>query len=192
MPFGEDTDVRNVPARRIVAMVVVVLLALAVYQIGRWLADKGIDQADKIGSLTSALIAVLGLLFPLLRRGLGWARGHMPIIDIDVARVRDELATALDGQWAEEERLRRVYNPRPLPVRWEETDIAGATMPGVVGPATGGKVPAYGGGFDDVLAMFSGLRRVVVLGPAGAGKSVLITKLARDLIAARRRVTLSR
>lgn len=61
------------------------------------------------------------------------------------------------------------HDPRPLPVRWALRD----------GPVTGT--------YDDVADVFLGLprRRLVILGPAGAGKSVLAAKLAQDLLARR-------
>jgi NACHT domain len=72
----------------------------------------------------------------------------------------------LASAWAEEERFRRINDPWPLAVRWFGPDA---------------------GQFDEIGRFFNGLpaRRLVILGPAGAGKTALVVKLVRELLQVR-------
>lgn len=148
--------------------------------------------ASELGGAASVFIAAYTLFSPALNRLYGWLLGPAPTSPVAVDQAGDDLAGALGRQWAEEDRLRRVNDPRPLPVRFEVTPAALAAMPGVPGSSgdDAASVPPgeLAGQFDDVLAVFERVpsRRLVILGAAGAGKSVLVMKLARELLAARR------
>ena len=94
---------------------------------------------------------------------------------------RNELARTLASQWADEERVRRIYDPRPLPVRWEVTSTASsATSVG------SNNVPAsaLSRTFEEIFSLYKSLSppRLIILGTAGAGKSILALKLARELL----------
>lgn len=148
--------------------VTVGVLAVGVYGAGRLFAAKGLDWADKVSSVVSAALALLGLAVGVLVRLWRLAPEPRLVSEQDIAQTGDDLAAALGRLWAGEERLRRVHDPRPMPIRWDSADPARAAF----------------GWYGDVLAFFRDLpaRRVVFLGSAGAGKSVLVVKLARDLL----------
>jgi len=79
--------------------------------------------------------------------------------------------------------LRQINDPRPLPVRWEVTPTASAAT----AAAANATAVDLGGQFEKILPLFLRLSpaRLIILGSAGSGKSVLVIKLARDLLAAR-------
>jgi len=109
-----------------------------------------------------------------------WSAWLRPVSRIDILQERDRLAAAQAEQWADEEHLHKIHDPEPLPVQWD-------TGPSEAALAQGAPVPPNGlaGQFGDIAPLFVRLpsRRLVILGDAGAGKSVLVTKLAQDLLA---------
>ena len=108
----------------------------------------------------------------------GAAAVHGPLQD-KVIRAAEDLAVAVAEQWRREERLRRVQDPDPLPVRWTSADPLRASdharnisvLPaGVAGPD---------GTLQEVAETFSRIpsRRLVVVGAGGSGKTVLAMAL---------------
>lgn len=149
-------------------MVAAGVLAAGIYGAGHLLAAKGLDWADKVSGVVSVALTLLGLAAGVLVRLMRRTPARRLVSEQEITQAGDDLAAALGRRLAREERLRRVHDPRPLPVRWESA------------------VPARtaSGRYDDVRAFFLGLAapRVMFLGAAGAGKSVLVMKLARDLL----------
>lgn len=163
------------------AIAVLVALAVGVFWVSRVLQHKGMTWSADFGSIAAAFLAAAALLMPLFTRLLGWLRGPPPVSRISVVQARDDLAAALAKQDAEEERIRRVNDPRPLPVCWvadTSTGSAGSVQP---------PLNSLAGQYDEIASVFLRLRsrRLIILGEAGAGKSVLLIKLARELLAAR-------
>ena len=91
--------------------------------------------------------------------------------DAWLARLADRLATQVRDQWTDDEVQRKVRYPASLPVRWRSL--------GDTGPPRHGRV-------EEIAAMYRDLAsgRLVVLGRAGAGKTVLAAWLALDLLRA--------
>ena len=158
---------------------ILILLAAGTWLLSSYLRAKGMAWAGNFGSFASAVLGVAALLTPIGSRLLGGVRGPPPVSRIDIPQARDDLAAALAMQWADEERLRRINDPRPLPVRWD-AGPAEALAQGAPALPDG-----LAGQFDDIAQLFGRLpsRRLVILGDAGAGKSVLVIKLARELLA---------
>ncbi|MFD8596059.1 NACHT domain-containing protein [Kitasatospora sp. NPDC059646] len=90
-------------------------------------------------------------------------------------RVADELAAVLLSRYRDDDRLRQADNPESIDVLWREVGGGRGAGAGAVEPP------------DSLAAYFRRTpgRRLVLLGPAGAGKSVLAVRLARDLLAER-------
>lgn len=155
--------------RRIVGTSLLLLMALAVLALGSLLSYRGLDWADKFGSAASLVIAVIALLYPALSYASGWFTESPPASVTPLAQAQDELAATLARRWSEEDRWHRIHDPRPLPVRYRL------------------RRGAITGDYSDIAEVFRSLpeRRLVILGTAGAGKSVLVVKLARDLLATR-------
>ncbi|TCO60556.1 NACHT domain-containing protein [Actinocrispum wychmicini] len=96
-----------------------------------------------------------------------------------------QLADAVRRQWEHEEALRRIHDPFPLPVRWhtapaELTDhwanVARASATTLADPFAEGDL-------DQVADMLREVRRLVVLGRAGSGKTILVMRLVLKLLA---------
>ncbi|MEU2223649.1 NACHT domain-containing protein [Streptomyces sp. NPDC018347] len=115
-------------------------------------------------------------------------RPARPVLD----RAAEELAEALRVRYDRDERLSRIHDPFPIPVRWTAADPlltdhwrnirrAGAAPPA---DADADRPLAVDGHFDEIAALFTALpaQRLVVLGGPGAGKSVLALHLARRLV----------
>ena len=121
---------------------------------------------------------------------------------LTLAQVADRLAAAVDGQWKDEVRVRRLSDPWPLPVSWAAADpsltgawdslarlaTSGAGWPAPPSEATWASGPGDLAGTDgelvDVLARVP-TARLVVLGEPGAGKTMLMVRLVLDLLARR-------
>lgn len=164
-------------------LLLVLVSVAASYWLYRYLAGKGVSWAGNFGSAVSMFTGIFALMLPVGFRLTRWLRGPAPITDPDVPKAREDLAAALRLQWKKEEQLRRVNDPRPLPVRWTVTSRAREAMPGTAG----GPAADFSDRFDGIANTFHRVesRRLVILGQAGAGKSVLVMKLAEELLSAR-------
>ncbi|AXE25436.1 XRE family transcriptional regulator [Streptomyces globosus] len=104
-----------------------------------------------------------------------------------LAEAARELATEVRRRWRREEAQRRVHDPFPLPVRWQSapavlTDRAENIQR--LGPGGTPREMDLGGDLrslaDVYLRIPSG--RLVILGRAGSGKSILTIRLLLDLL----------
>ena len=93
----------------------------------------------------------------------------------------DDLAVAVRRQWEDEQALRRVADPRPLPLRWVTCEHDGVMdYWEVISGVAGRETPIdLDGCLDEIVEVFERIpsRRLVVLGEPGAGKSVLAMHL---------------
>ncbi|MFJ6568929.1 NACHT domain-containing protein [Streptomyces sp. NPDC091292] len=95
------------------------------------------------------------------RRRSAW-RSPKPL-----ARAVEALADGLFLRYDRDERLAQIHDPRPIEVAWTTR--------------TGAHEDTSGGSLADHFAALP-TRRLVVLGGAGAGKSVLVLRLAHELL----------
>ena len=159
---------RGIAGRRLAAAIVLAMLAVCVFLASRLLAAKGLAWAANVTSIASFVLAAATPAVLLLGKMLGWLSGAPPVSKITLAEARAGFADALAQQWAKEDQLQQVNDPRPLPVRWRLASGKAERFTGI--HATFTHTPA---------------RRMVILGAAGAGKSVLAIKLVRDLLGSR-------
>jgi len=106
-----------------------------------------------------------------------------------LADAAEELAREVRRRWQREEELHRVHDPFPLPVRWQHAP-AGLTdhsesiqrLP----PGAASSRVDLGGDLRGVAEVYRRIPsgRLVVLGRAGSGKSILTIRLVLDLLAA--------
>jgi NACHT domain len=123
-------------------------------------------------------------------RRSGAAESSLPL-----AQVADRLAVAVGRQWDDEARVRRLDDPWPLPVSWTAADpsLTDAWDSLVRQAASGDRSPppaaAWAAGPDELAGTgeLAGVlaRRLVVLGEPGAGKTMLMVRLVRDLLTRR-------
>jgi NACHT domain len=196
--------------RRFGMALLVIGVAIGVLWVVGLVWHKGLDWAAKSSEVLSFLVVVAGLLaawFGWIRR---WARGPQPPTPEEIDKARIHLHAALAGMWSE--KGSEVYESRPMRVRFARPteavdsqnphDTARADAPTVEqstsrlprcsgrtrhGHAVG-QSQASDGDFDSVADAFSREPRYrrVVLGEAGAGKTVLVTELQRKLVEAPR------
>jgi hypothetical protein len=158
-------------------------------------------DASSIVTVVALPTVAIGLYATLT--GLVGGRSPEPA---DLDKLADGLAIGVQRQWQAEEGLRRVNDPRSLPVRWQATaaaqavadawaDVEGLAADGArrrpPDPA-GTPTPAtdpnqLDGEFSEIADRFLAVpsRRLVIVGEPGAGKSVLALRLVLDLLARR-------
>jgi serine/threonine protein kinase len=176
-----------------------VLAAGGVAAVSAGLVLRNLPSADaltlvEVISLLVVLSACALVLIQFVRRRSGPRGG--------VAEIADLLATAVQGQWAAEARIRRLNDPYPLPVSWVAVpgqDASWEHLRAVVSdwPESSRSEPGKwasviqelaGSGEDLALRLLEQVpsRRILLLGGAGAGKSILMVRLALQLLRNRR------
>lgn len=95
-----------------------------------------------------------------------------------LAEAAETLKVAVEARWRREEEQRQIHDPEPLPVRWNgaPAELRDSWL------NIGGEVE-LDGRLDQVVEVYRkvGSRRLVVLGRAGSGKTVLTTRFVLDL-----------
>ncbi|MEV4340335.1 helix-turn-helix domain-containing protein [Streptomyces sp. NPDC049590] len=103
-----------------------------------------------------------------------------------LADVAEELARDVRGHWRHEEEQRRVHHPAPLPVRLRAaaSGLADHAENWRLRAADGPAEQELNGDLRKVVDVYhrAGPGRLVILGRAGAGKTVLAVRLTLDLL----------
>jgi GTPase SAR1 family protein len=107
-----------------------------------------------------------------------------------LAKIADELADAVEHRWRFEEERRKIQDPVPLPVRWETADEAVMDHWSNICLAHTGESAEpldLDGGLDQIAEVYWRIpsRRLVVLGRAGSGKTILSVRFVLDLLETR-------
>jgi hypothetical protein len=161
----DDGVVRNERWRQ---LLVVLALAGVVGALGWVLFKSGWEATSK---LASAITAVIGVLVAVAK---WWPRRGATV---DANAALEALAVAVRRQWESEQTLRRLADPRPLPLRWVNCEHDGVMdYWEVISGVAGSETPIdLDGCLDEIVEVFERIpsRRLVVLGEPGAGKSVL-------------------
>jgi hypothetical protein len=151
-----------------------------------------------------AAVIVLALLIiaGAVREVVHAARSSVDTVgNIDLSRVSNQLAASVQHQWQGESERRQLNDPFPLSVHWRAADAAlFPEWPVLIRLATVGpgwpprateawaqspeRLTGTGSDLVDVLDRVP-TGRLVVLGGAGAGKTILLVRLTLDLLARR-------
>lgn len=152
--------------RRFIVTTAFAVIVLGAYAVIEFNVAKGLSWSASFSTDAALILAVILAAIVPARKMAGWARGGLPLSGTTLDQAREDLARTLAFGWAEEERLRRINDPWPLPVRWS-------------GPGAGE--------FSEIGEFFTGgaSRRLVILGPAGAGKTALAIRLVLELLGKR-------
>ncbi|MFD4639859.1 helix-turn-helix domain-containing protein [Lentzea sp. NPDC058436] len=130
------------------------------------------DALELTGAERSSLFSAAGRDEPVVAETVRFDPLHEAV---------ETLKVAIEARWRREEEQRQVHDPVPLPVRWEAApaELTDSTL------NIGGEA-ALDGRLDQVVEVYRrvGSRRLVVLGRAGAGKTVLTTRFVLDLLGA--------
>ncbi|PXY29108.1 XRE family transcriptional regulator [Prauserella coralliicola] len=114
----------------------------------------------------------------------------LPAVPPEVSEASDNLARVIAARLRREEELRRVHDPFPLPVRWRQAPEGLADHWDNICRVPAGVTARpldLAGEVGDVAAAYRRVpsRRLVVLGRAGSGKTVLTLRFVLDTLAAR-------
>jgi transcriptional regulator with XRE-family HTH domain len=109
-----------------------------------------------------------------------------------LAEASDALAYAVRARWDSEEEIRRIQDPYPLPVRWQlAPDGDMDHWENICRVSAGGSAEPLdlAGHLDEIADVYRRIPsgRLVVLGRAGSGKSVLAVRFVLDLLKTRTR-----
>ncbi|MEU5432342.1 NACHT domain-containing protein [Streptomyces sp. NPDC020719] len=147
--------------------------------------DRSLSSTGSLVSVLGFVVSLVGLIGNTLGAGVGPVPGEpSPAEHLDHAA--DALAEAVRLHWQAEWRLRRLQDPRPLPVRWTTAPPWLADFDENTGLRHGGAAE-LDGVLDDITRVFARVpsRRLVVLGAPGSGKTVLAVRFTLDALAHR-------
>jgi NACHT domain len=186
---------RRTPRKRWLASVVLLGIGVVLILLAIFLRASGVQKATEFSGVVGLFVSIAALLYPLIGKMITWLKGSaVGLSDVSLSGEAESLAEALAVQWAQQEGIRKVNNPWPLPVRWQVTEQARAAMLDVswrdVGKPGHPLTPsALHGSFDEIQELFVSrlpYRRLVVLGASGSGKSMLAIRLAIKLMSDRK------
>ncbi len=185
---------RRALPKRLLASVVLLAMAAVFAALAVFFAVKGIQWANEFSGVAGLFVALAAFFSPLAGKMLAWLQqGSVELATISPEEAAKGLAFALAIQWSQQEALRKVNNPWPLPVRWQVTVQARAAMKGVSWPdvsklgrpVTPSTLRSSFDEVDDLLTSRLPRRRLVILGDVGSGKTMLAIHLARKLLSPR-------
>lgn len=163
--------------RRLIASAVLLMMAAGLFFLAVFLRARGLEVADKISSVLALFVALVALLQEPGRRMWIRLRGSESTVSyLSIDQALRDLADALEVQWRAEEEVRRINDPRPMPVPWRVATTSGDS------PSLSDTRWSQFCAILDLYRLHAASGRLVILGQAGAGKSVLMTHLARDLL----------
>lgn len=169
------------------------VFALITVCLGALYIKIGLEDSDKVASIVGSLWAIIIVAAaPFVGKWL--EKRPTDGTSSNLLEVIGALADRVEKQWVQDWRLRRLESSKLLPVAWEtiRSDLfenwgaitrAAQDSPG--GPLTEPadwptslvQLNGCGGEVEEILVRRLPLRRLVVLGEPGSGKTVLLTRI---------------
>ncbi|MFF1647631.1 NACHT domain-containing protein [Streptomyces sp. NPDC058240] len=185
-PGEEDVPVHGVGRAlgRTVAAVLAAVTGAALIRLA-YDRDGWVRGALLLAGLACAATAVLMLRSGVRRRRRARLR-NSPALARRLGRQLDgatkQLAEELLAEWGREEKLRGLHHPSPLPVRWENEPEFTDHWSSIHGDDDCDEALDLSGRLADITEVYATVSsgRLLVLGDAGAGKSVLALRFALD------------
>ena len=173
------------------AFAAAVLFVVAAVIGGALLLLGDLDVGSQIAGIVGGVITALGL--PVAVYAAMVARNQASRSEAVEGSDRVDAAVgalevSMTTQWEAEERIRRIHDPFPLPVRWQAADEVMDHWRNINGSPGGSTPAAIAGRFDNAAEALYRIpsRRLVITGDAGSGKTVLAVRLALVLLESRR------
>jgi NACHT domain len=185
-----------VPSRRStvswasLAVSVICVTAFVIFLVVQ-LSQGDLDRGDKLASIISMSVTVVTLPISIYAIVVSLRQSQPVIAASPSARLdamAEALAIAVRTQWEAEEHLRRVHDPFPLPARWTNApDLLVDHWPKINNDPSVVEPLLLDGHGDHIVDTFNQVPsgRLVVLGRAGAGKTILTSRFALTLLAGR-------
>ncbi|MCX4906354.1 NACHT domain-containing protein [Streptomyces sp. NBC_00878] len=157
------------------------LSTLAASPVDRWYEHLAPDEINELNSLIG-LPACPDHLVRLPRSSpLPDGRPELP----ELREAAERLASKVAAQWRKEERRRKVHDPFPLPVRFRNAETCRSDHWAKIRDAPRGTDPgalSLAGSLDQIVEVYRSIpsRRLVVLGAAGSGKTILTLRFVLD------------
>ncbi|MEV5896859.1 NACHT domain-containing protein [Nonomuraea fuscirosea] len=166
--------------RKAVVISILEVLAAVIALFSLVLQSRGLQEASNLMQWIAGLLALTGVLLPLLVNPLEYI--GFPSLE-QMSLAHDDLARQVKNQWQEEERVLRLSQPVPMPVRWKQTALRVMDHQELVAPP-GLLIAGRSDRIDMLAGMFRTLyrRRLVILGPPGSGKTTLAVQLLLKLL----------
>ena len=149
----------------------------------------GLNYGGQLAGIVSMYAAIA--TFPVTVLGVIISVRHPPdtgmvtSLESDLNAIADSIAMAVRRQLETEERIRRIHDPFPLPVRWHGGPAVLMDHWQSINGSPGKRQAISLTGHSDHLAdLFAQLpsRRLVVLGRAGAGKTIVASRFVLTLL----------
>jgi hypothetical protein len=166
----------------------VCLTAFAIWLVLQF-SQGDLDRGDKLASIISMSVTIITLPLSVLAIVVTVRQSQPARAALTLAERLDAMAEALAisvrSQWEAEEQIRRIHDPFPLPARWtnapERLTDHWQTIHSKPYPLD---LTGHG---DHIVDTFSRVPsgRLVVLGRAGAGKTILTSRFVLTLLASR-------
>jgi hypothetical protein len=140
-----------------------------------------------VGGVTTLVVTFVTVLNYLLERRKTDQASHARLSTDQATR---QLAKAVERQWYDEEVRRRILDPFPLPVRWGNAQEQLFDHWSNILRAPSG-TPSFpldlSGRFEEMFEIFRQIpsRRLLILGEAGSGKTILAMQFVLDYISRR-------
>ncbi|MET1074061.1 MAG: NACHT domain-containing protein, partial [Umezawaea sp.] len=158
------------------------------------LLDRGgLEQGDKVASIASMVLAAVSLPITVYSAYFSITHDRRSTTTAGAGQldaVADAIADAVRAQWESEEQIRHVHDPFPLPFRWADSDPDVMDhWQNVNGTPDDDTALDLSGRGDHIVDTFRRVpsRRLVALGEAGAGKTILTSRFALTLLGERGR-----
>ncbi|MFC4517985.1 NACHT domain-containing protein [Streptomyces ehimensis] len=157
----------------------VLCAALTAALVLMWRADD--HAADTASAIVAAVVGLFAALAVWAERRTP-ERRRLRSSTTQLADAQAALARLVTLQWREEALLRQLFDPAPLPVSWSDCPCLADHR-----EVTGGPVTCRADRTEELAARFRALprSRLVVLGPAGSGKTTLAILLTLGLLRTR-------
>ncbi|HEY3607100.1 MAG TPA: TIR domain-containing protein, partial [Pseudonocardiaceae bacterium] len=143
---------------------------------------RHLRRREPIADLARIVTDLAGLDPTLTARSRDSAPHHDPL-----AQAADQLAQAVGIRWRREEEQRQIQDPIPLPVRWQPaSEMVTDSLVNIYRARAGVTVAPLklAGQLDQIVDVHQRIpsRRLVVLGRAGSGKTILTLRFVLELL----------